>query len=264
MSSVSRFQDPIHVDSPDGCFFYHSVDLPGFGLQQGHWDLRGAVTQYLGHVPIAGKRIVDIGTASGFMAFEMEKLGADVIAFDRDPEDRGDDVGLIPFGDYPTRFGMTLEDAMGHRQNTMRALQRSFWLSHRLFDSKVRRCLGNVYDGLPEGEMVDISFFGAILLHLRDPLLAITQFARRTTETLIITDTLENLGHLTEHPVMLLRASATDSTNMGTWWSPTPALLKAFLGVLGFTRFDYTTHTAKFVQSGADAQMYTLVARRPM
>lgn len=263
MSVPSRFQSPLHVDSPDGCFFYHSIDLPGLGLQPGHWDLRGTAATYLGGVPITGKRIVDIGTASGFMAFEMEKLGAaDVIAFDRDPEDRSDDVGLIPFGDYPTRFGMTLEDAMGHRQNTMRALQRSFWLSHRLLQSNVRRCLGNVYDGLPDGEMVDISFFGAILLHLRDPLLAMTQFARRTRETLIITDTLENLGHLTEHPVMLLRASAGDSSNMGTWWSPTPALLKAFLGVLGFTRFDYTTHKAKFVQSGADANMYTLVARR--
>lgn len=263
MPSVSRFQPPIHVESPTGCFFYHSIDLPGFGLQVGHWDLRGAAATYLGGVPLSGKRIVDIGTASGFMAFEMEKLGAaEVIAFDRDPEDTSDDVGLIPFGDYPARFGMTIEQAMEHRRSTMRALQQSFWLTHRLFDSKVRRCLGNVYDGLPDGEMVDISFFGAILLHLRDPLLALTQFARRTRETLIITDTLENLGHLVEHPVMLLRASPTDSTNMGTWWSPTPALLKAILGVLGFTRFDYTTHTARFVQSNTDANMYTLVARR--
>jgi hypothetical protein len=54
--------------------------------------------------------------------------------------------------------------------------------------------------------MVDIAFFGEILLHLRDPLLAMPQFARRTRETLIITDTLENLGHLTELPIMLLRA----------------------------------------------------------
>jgi len=256
------FQSPLHVESPTECFFYHSIDLPTFGLQVGHWDLRATVDDYLGRVPMRGKRVVDIGAASGFMSFEMEQRGAEVISFDRDPEDTSDDVGLIPFGDYPTRFGMTMEQAMEHRRATGRALQNSFWLSHRLLNSKARRFNGNVYTGLPTDEMVDIAFFGSILLHLRDPLLALTQFARRTRETLVITDTLENLGHLTEHPVMLLRASATDSTNMGTWWSPTPALLKAFLAVLGFTTFDYTTHKARFVQSNADANMYTLVARR--
>lgn len=256
------FQTPLHVESPTDCFFYHSIDLPGFGLQVGHWDLRATVDDYLGHVPVKGKRVVDIGAASGFISFEMEKRGADVIAFDRDPEDTSDDVGLIPFGDYPTRFGMTLEQAMEHRRATMRVLQNSFWLSHRLLQSKVRRYNGNVYTGLPADEMVDIAFFGSILLHLRDPLLALTQFARRTRETLIITDTLENLGHLADHPIMLLRASATDSSNMGTWWSPTPALLKSFLAVLGFTNFVYTTHKARFVQSNTDANMYTLVASR--
>lgn len=256
------FQAPLDVVSPAGCFFYHSIDLPTLGLQVGHWDLRATVDDYLGRVPLRGKRVVDIGAASGFISFEMEKRGAAVIAFDRDPDDISDDIGLIPFGDYPSRFGMTMEQAMEQRRASGHALQNSFWLSHRLLQSKVRRFNGNVYTGLPEEEMVDIAFFGSILLHLRDPLLALTQFARRTRETMVITDTLEDLGILTDHPVMMLRASVNNSSNMGTWWSPTPSLLKAFLSVLGFTRFDYTTHKARFVQSNADANMYTLVARR--
>lgn len=261
-ASTTGFQTPIHVDSPESCFFYHSIDLPEFGLQVGHWDLRNTVDDYLGRVPVAGKTVADIGAASGFISFELERRGATVIAFDRDPDDTSDDVGLIPFGDYQQRFGMTLEQAMVHRQATMRALQNSFWLTHRLMRSHVRRFNGNVYAGLPENEMVDISFFGSILLHLRDPLLALTQFGRRTRQTIVITDTLENLGLASNYPVMFLRASAADSSNMGTWWSPTPALLKTFLAVLGFTKFEYTTHKARFVQSNADANMYTLVARR--
>jgi hypothetical protein len=169
---------------------------------------------------------------------------------------------LIPFADYPARFGITWEEAIAHRLVNQRKLQNSYWLAHRLLGSRARLYCGNVYEGMPDVAAVDVSFFGCILLHLRDPLLALTKFGRITTRALVITDTLENLGALSKHPFMLLRASTNDSTNMGTWWSPTPSLLKGFLQVLGFKTFTYTTHQQRHVADKRDVTLYTLVAER--
>ncbi len=82
-TKVGLFANPRAV-SPDECWFYHVMDLPGLGLVGGHWDLRGRIHEYIGHVEFAGKRVLDIGTASGFLTFEMERLGAEVVSFDAD------------------------------------------------------------------------------------------------------------------------------------------------------------------------------------
>jgi hypothetical protein len=57
---------PRYVEDPSTCYFYHSMELPGFGLQRGEWDLRGRFDEYIGHVDLAGARVVDEGCASGF------------------------------------------------------------------------------------------------------------------------------------------------------------------------------------------------------
>ena len=58
------------------CAFYHSMDLPGHGTVEGMFDLRGAVDEYLGGVDLRGKRVLELGTADGFLCFEMERRGA--------------------------------------------------------------------------------------------------------------------------------------------------------------------------------------------
>lgn len=239
------------------------MDLPQFGLQNGHWDLRQDVDKYLGQQSFQGKTVVDVGTASGFLCFEMEKRGANVIAFDRLLGDATDDVGLIPFYNYEARFGRTLEQAIETRTERQRKLQRSFWLSHRLLRSNARLYCGNAY-AAPSGiGPVDYCFFGCILLHLRDPLLALSSFAGITRERIIITDNREDIGASNEaHPLMFLRANKDDLGNAGTWWYITPALLQQYLGILGFTQFTLTFHQARSVKGNQDANMYTLVAER--
>jgi 2-polyprenyl-3-methyl-5-hydroxy-6-metoxy-1,4-benzoquinol methylase len=73
---------PRQFDGPESCDFYHTMDIPGLGLVQGIWDLRGYVDQYLGQMALAGKRVLEIGPASGFLTVEMEKRGAGVVAIE--------------------------------------------------------------------------------------------------------------------------------------------------------------------------------------
>lgn len=58
------------------------MDIPGYGGVEGEWDLRKGVKEYLGNVDFKGKRVLEIGTASGFLCFYMEGQGAEVVAYD--------------------------------------------------------------------------------------------------------------------------------------------------------------------------------------
>ena len=256
------YQEPQHVSGSGDCFFYHSTELPGLGLQVGHWDLREDVDRYLGKVDFAGKRVIDVGTASGYLAFEMEKRGADVVAFDRLLSDARDEAGLVPFFDYQQRFGQSIEESMRDRFEMQRQLQNSFWLTHRLRESKVKLYCANAYDDIREIGLADYVFFGCMLLHLRDPLLALSLFAPLAKEKLIITEMHEEIGAYKEAPVMFLRPNINDVGNRGTWWYMTPTLLRRYLEILGFRTFEFTTHKARSVGDGADVNLFTLVATR--
>ena len=59
-------------------------------------DLRDGVDEYLGHFVFAGKRVLEIGPASGFLTFEMEKRGARVVAVEVSDEHLWD---YVPFPD---------------------------------------------------------------------------------------------------------------------------------------------------------------------
>lgn len=63
-------------------------------------------------------------------------------------------------------------------------------------------------------------------------------------------------------PLMFLRACKDDRTNPGTWWYISPALLKRYLEILGFSKSTLTYHKATSVQGNKEADMYTIVAER--
>jgi SAM-dependent methyltransferase len=62
--------------------WWHAIELPDGSVTPGGWDLR-EVSQRLPWPEVAGKRCLDVGTADGFWAFELEKRGAaEVVATD--------------------------------------------------------------------------------------------------------------------------------------------------------------------------------------
>jgi tRNA (mo5U34)-methyltransferase len=62
--------------------WWHVIDLPGGESTPGGWDLR-QTTDELPWPDVTGKRCLDVGTADGFWAFELERRGAaEVVATD--------------------------------------------------------------------------------------------------------------------------------------------------------------------------------------
>jgi hypothetical protein len=170
-------------------------------------------------------------------------------------------MGQIPYADFEQRFGMTLDQRMEERRYMVNRMQNSFWLSHRALQSKARLYSGSAYQCPAELGRFDYAFFGSILLHLQNPVQALTSFAQATREKVIVTDVYENIGGAADSPVMFLRANTIDK-NQDTWWYLTPVFLQNLLGVLGFPKFSLSIHQAKFSQSQTDVKLYTVVAER--
>src|SRR5205085_9558276 len=140
MNPSTMFAAPRLVESPDECFFYHTMELPGLGVVRGQWDLRGRFDEYVGGVDVSNKSVLDVGTATGFLSFEAERRGASrVVSFDMSDVRQ---QTLLPFKDklyYRDRerwaelYGAEME-----------RWKNAYWLSHRLLGSRAEVFYGSV------------------------------------------------------------------------------------------------------------------------
>lgn len=251
------FEQPRSIDGLDDCYFYHTMEIPGHGEVRGEWDLRGRAEGYLGDTCFAGKRVLDVGAASGYLSFEMERMGADVISFDLSDEH---DWDIVPFD------GSHYAERIAERRAHIRRLNNGYWLAHKANGSRARVVHGTVY-AIPEsiGE-VDVAVFGSVLLHLRDPFLAMQNAARLTRETMVVADAyprrythLRYLDRVTG-PWMRLLPDWRKGGPYDGWWFLTPAIVRQFLGILGFTKTQTTFHWQTF--RGSRRPTYTVVGDR--
>lgn len=239
------------------CYFYHTMELPGLGVVAGEWDLRQGLAAYLGEVPLAGKRVLEIGTASGYVGFSMELQGAEVVAFDLAPDGTPD---LVPYA------RANLEQRLHDHRSHVERIHNAFWFAHRLLESKARVVYGNVY-AIPDAiGPVDVATFGCVLLHLRDPFQTLAQAARLTRETIIVTEPLVTRSRLKRWLLARLGGAALffpdhqTTRPETTWWVLTPELIQRFLAVLGFERVTITYHHQLF--QGKRVPLFTVVGRR--
>ena len=234
------------------CNFYHTVDLAG-GTVRGQWDLRGQADAYLGRLDFAGKRVLEIGPASGFLSFHMERAGALVTAVEPSMQRLWD---IAPMPDF---------DAEGWRASHAAQLigvRNSFWYLHHLYQSKVRLFEADAESIPLEAGQFDIGVLGAVLLHCREPLAIMEGVARRVRDTMVVTDFHDPaLGEL---PVCrLLPGAGTPEPQVHTWWNFTPAFIVNALGLLGFTRARVSAQDYPCDTIGQPLPMFTVVARRP-
>ena len=228
------------------------MDIPGHGFVEGKWDLRNAVDEYLGGVNFKGKRVLELGTASGFLCFEMEKRGAEVIAYDIGENEKWD---VVPYSQYDYQ-----EFMKSFREHTD-GYKNAFWFSHRALNSKAKIVYGSVYKIPEEIGMVDIATFGCILLHLRDPFLAMQSALRLVKETVIVTDLAREHGYSMSGAQSFVKRLANfirryirrgegledrnappieflpdfrNLTHKAAWWYLSPAIIVNFTGYPGF------------------------------
>lgn len=220
-----RFEDPWNVQEVRDCYFYHSIDLPGIGIIDGDWDLIGDFDDYIGQLDLSGKRILDVGTASGFLTFEAEKRGAQVVSFDVQD---GRQHQRLPFRDnlFMTDYQAWLHD----RNQRIRKLKNSYWLAHRLLRSRADVLYGDVYALPDELGTFDVVLVGQVLVHLRDGISALSSIAQRSHDLVVIVEHVIN-----DHSCwgkMLGKAAMPDLDY--SFWHYSLGFYREILGMLGF------------------------------
>lgn len=220
-SSPIEFAQPIQVDDPAQCQFYHLMNVPGQGEVGGQWDLRHCIKEYLGNYDFAQKRALDVGAAAGFLTFEMEKQGARVVSFDMDSGAKWDVVPQRKVRENPEGHMKMLVEAN-------RKLKNAYWFSHARLGSKAQAYYGDIY-ALPKAlGRFDVAVMGMIISHLRDPFLAI-QGVSQLCDTLIITN---QVYKSKEAAAAFLPTPENQEERV--WWVFSEKCLKQMLAVMGF------------------------------
>jgi hypothetical protein len=240
------YAQPREVSSLADCYFYHTMDIPGFGVVPGEWDLREGIADYLGHVDFQRKRVLEIGTASGFVCFHLESLGADVVSVDLSDREEWD---IVPYAE-----GVPAKILADRRANAVR-INNSYWLAHRAHGSHARVVYTTAYQLPASIGAVDIALFGSVLLHIRDPWLALERAARLTTDTLIVTD----VAPSTDRELRFL-PDPEKHAPVDTWWELSPDIIVRYLAVLGFPDAVVTRHRQR--NPAGLMPFFTVVGRR--
>ena len=259
-SAIVYAAEPAHEPPLADCGFYHTIEIPGLGVQRGSWDLRPGIDQYLGNIDLRGKRVLEIGAANGFVCFEMERRGADVVALDL-PEELTYDAP--PFADeYLNRHAYLA----GQRR-----IRNAFWLAHKRLHSKAKLVYGHANQLPASFGQFDVGVIANVLQHLQDPVGAIMQLAN-ASKSVVVTETDWLSGVSDDLKGMIY----FDNDNPYTWYQVKPRLVEAVLARMGFTRLVRTNHTQLLIENvvhdpklggvgqkmSVEAPHYTIVAHR--
>jgi len=263
---MSIYAQPKDIQSAKDCDFYHVIDIPGHGTTTGQWDLRGTYREYLGNLDVRGKTVLELGTASGFLCFQMEKMGADVVAFDLSPNHSWD--WLLSPTDDEAQIRRTMKRGIERCNN-------AFWFCHKIFNSKARLVHGTLYDIPNELDKVDVVTLCSVLLHVRDPILAIQRAASFAKETVIITEQIPIISYRLPNWInyrlskvigpyaQFVPRPQTKSPHGGlSWWYLSPETVKTVLQILGFQTFQLSTSKHLYSRENLWIDLYTLVANR--
>lgn len=184
---------------------YHRLDF-GRGLSiAGDYDLR----RYLHLLPLpaslAGSRVLDVGTASGFFALECARRGARVTAIDLY------DCPLL------ARLAPLLKADISYVQTS-------------------------IYDLEPPAAAFDLVVCGSVLLHLPDPVGAIRRIHDVCGGQALISTACPSYSRLTSRPVCELQARKAADGDYFHWWDLGAAALTRMLLAAGFSAVTNVRH----------------------
>lgn len=239
------------------CHFYHRSALPDGRVIEGAWNLMGGESAYLGGVALDGRRVLELGPASGWLTVWMEQQGARIVAFDLGWDAQPD---LIPLKQFD------LETMAKDHIRLVSHVQNAWWYLQHTYGLTAQAAYGNIYH-LPEDlGRFDVSVFGSILLHLRDPFQALSQAARYTDEAIVVVEPLRHPAEQVDQSILLW--NLTHSASPNGWWGISPGAVVDMLGVLGFPDATVTYHRQPYrpendpVEGATSLVNYTVVARR--
>ena len=222
--------------------WYHTVDLGNGLVTPGVYDYRETMAAFDFPEDMSGMTVLDVGSATGFFAFEFERRGARVVSME-----------LPSLRDLDRFPGQDVESSLRKIENMMHKsepyterdlywylLEGPFRYCREKLGSKVERCYSTVYDitlertGVREG--FDLVFIGDVLIHTLYPLKALAALAPLCRGQLVLAGVLPEGPQ--EPPAMVYIGGADAENDEVAWWHPNLSCLMQMLQKLGFAEVD--------------------------
>lgn len=217
---------PWEMPRAAACYWYHTMTFPGGETIKGSWSIPD-VDGYLGNENFVGKSVLDIGTASGLLAFHVERSGGTVTGLDAASTR---EFRHLPFADSPSYSDRAASRRVWTEHN-LDPIKRSWWYGWHRFRSNAT-CIYAPHEDLYDwNERYDIVIAGAIIEHLSDPVYAIGGWARVARETVIIAyvDVVNS-----EQILMTPMTDWRDHRMHHVWWQLSIGLYRQLFLNLGF------------------------------
>ncbi len=200
--------------------WYHTLDLGSGITTPGDYDHRPYLRYYGFPDNLTGKTALNVGDASGFFSFELERRGAKVTAVDL-PAWFAHDFGPCY---RPDKTG----------DEGARYLHSPFLLATQLLHSSVEKVEMSVYDLDPEKMgLFDVVFCGSMLLHITDPIRALWRLQSVTREVAIITTVI--YPDTSSEPL----AQFVGHHRGDGWWFPNRACFEMMVKSAGFAGWEW-------------------------
>ncbi len=188
--------------------WYHSIELPNRQQIPGLISveaLRARLEAFPVPEDLRGKRVLDVGAATGWCSFEMERRGAEVVATD-----------CVEYPDFRT--------------------------AHRLLGSKVQYEILDIEEHTPGrlGLFDYVLFFG-VLYHLRHPLDGLERVCALTKtaafiESFVTDSFADSAGRPAAKPLLEFYENDDLGGQIDNWFGPNVACLEALCRAAGFAR----------------------------
>lgn len=214
-------------------YWYHTLDLGEGLVTPGDYDFRNTVRLFPFPPDMRGMTVLDVGSATGFFAFEFERRGAAVTSvdlpsiadWDMASPDRAPTLALMK-AYVQTEDLATVDEVLVHG---------GFEFCRQILGSSVKRCLSSVYDLTPEklgAEGFDLVFVGDMFVHTMAPLKALDVLAGLCRRTMVISQDLPEICGDT--PVMGYYGGDQPGGDVRSWWHPNEACWMQMLKRVGF------------------------------
>ena len=232
--------------------WYHTLELGPGVVTRGFFDHRPYVRRYGLPDDLRGLTALDVGAQDGFWSFELERRGAEVTALDLD------DAAALDWPRHLRQAGVAREGG-----GFPLARGEGFHIAREALGSSARRVAMSIYDATPEalGGRFDLVLVGSMLIHLRDPVLALERLADLCTVRLVAAEEYSRrLGWLPRLRVAEFRGESP----WMTWWIPTARAWTSLVRCAGFEDVQvHSRFTMRFNRQRGGVPHVVLHARGP-
>ena len=230
-------------------YWYHTIDLRDGLITPGDYDLRGSWPAFQFPEEMQGLKVLDVGSATGYFAFEFAKRGADVVSVELPSFEEWDIVHSER--EQLLQGLMASHQASSPEEAYYRHLDGPFQFCQERLGLNVRRCYSNIYELTAEKlgeEEFDLIFAGDILLHLFSPLKALDVLASLCRGTLVVSSDMLHRGGGT--PLMRFLGQQSQKTDSRTWWKFNSSCIEAMLQRLAIRECPSCRHALRDRSTG--------------